>query len=261
VLDLIHSLPLALLGAVIVAPFITIAVGGAVLVRRWRLENLEEYRETAGLIYTTAGVLYAVVLGFVVVTVWEDYSRAEMTVRDEANALADLYRISDTLDPAFRGQIRSRLEDYVSAAIQQEWPALARGQHSADTAAQALSLLHALTRYTPPAARESALYAEMLKHATRFIDSRRERHEAAQLGVQPALWWVLLLGSVLIIGFSCLFVVRSVLMHIAVVTIPAALIGMMFFLIVAMDSPFRGGMAIEPAPLQQLLDDWRGRAA
>lgn len=138
---------------------------------------------------------------------------------------------------------------------------MARGQHSLGTSEQALSLLHTLSQYTPPSARESVMYSEMLKYATRFIDSRRERHEAAQLGLQPALWWVLILGSVLIVGFGCLFVFRNFLMHAAVVAIPAALIGMMFFLVVAMDSPFRGAMAIAPTYMQQLLDDWRNQTA
>jgi hypothetical protein len=65
-------------GTLIVGSITLIAVAGALLVRRWAtVEVLERHNEVAGFIYAVIGVLYAVVLGFTAVIVWERYDQAK----------------------------------------------------------------------------------------------------------------------------------------------------------------------------------------
>ena len=68
-------------GTLIVGGITFVALAGALVVRRWaNVEVLERHNEVAGFIYTVVGVLYAVVLGFTAVIVWERYDQAQAEV-------------------------------------------------------------------------------------------------------------------------------------------------------------------------------------
>ena len=70
-----------------------VSVAGRSMVRRLiNVEVLERHNEVAGFIYAVIGVVYAVLLGFAAVTVWEGYDKAQAAVEHEADDLANLFR-------------------------------------------------------------------------------------------------------------------------------------------------------------------------
>ena len=80
-----------------------LAVAGALLVRRWvTVEVLERHNEVAGFIYAVIGVLYAVLLGFTAIIVWERFNEAQTNVEKEANDLGDLFRDAQAFPEDFR---------------------------------------------------------------------------------------------------------------------------------------------------------------
>lgn len=79
------ELPLwQLILAVIVIPT-AIAIGFQVLVRRWvGIERLVLNNEVAGFIFAIIGVVYAVLLAFVIIAVWEKFSEGQTSVARES---------------------------------------------------------------------------------------------------------------------------------------------------------------------------------
>ena len=78
-------------GFLLVVALVAFAVAGMLVTRRrLGLEVLKLNNEVAGFIYAVIGVLYAVVLGFTAIMVWERFDTAQAGVDQEANALADL---------------------------------------------------------------------------------------------------------------------------------------------------------------------------
>ncbi len=99
---------------VVVLPTL-IAVTGPFAVRRFvRLERLQTNNEVAGFKFATVGVLYAVLLAFVVVVVWQKYNDAENVVSQEAGALAAIYRISADLPPEHMQHMHTALDGYLA---------------------------------------------------------------------------------------------------------------------------------------------------
>ena len=68
------------------------AVAGLTLVQCLVPSRLRQHRsnDAAGAIYHTLGVVCAVLLGLVVIAVWEEYGTADETVESEANALDEI---------------------------------------------------------------------------------------------------------------------------------------------------------------------------
>jgi hypothetical protein len=60
----------------LVGATVLLSVAGTLMVRRLiSVEVLERHNEVAGFIYAVIGVVYAVLLGFAAITVWERYVR------------------------------------------------------------------------------------------------------------------------------------------------------------------------------------------
>jgi TRAP-type C4-dicarboxylate transport system permease small subunit len=79
-------------GLLIVALAILIAVGGLVLVQRlYSTELRKQHNDVAGFIYAVLGVSYGVLLGLVLIAVWEKWNAAEALTADEANELAGIF--------------------------------------------------------------------------------------------------------------------------------------------------------------------------
>ena len=72
--------------------FVALSVGGLVLVQRLvPTEQRSQHNEVAGFIYAVLGVTYAVLLGLMVVAVWQDWQSAQDTATEEANELSTVF--------------------------------------------------------------------------------------------------------------------------------------------------------------------------
>ena len=88
--------PLLLLG--IAAGCVALALCGMVVVRRnVEVSELEAHHDVAGFILAVVGVVYAVLLAFIVIIVWEQYDTAE-EADTEASLVLALYRDASALD-------------------------------------------------------------------------------------------------------------------------------------------------------------------
>jgi hypothetical protein len=72
------TLPLWLSAVILIVPTTLLAMAGPVIVRRYvEVDQLRTNNEVAGFKFATVGVLYAVLLAFAVVVVWEKFNQAE----------------------------------------------------------------------------------------------------------------------------------------------------------------------------------------
>ena len=71
---------------------VAVSLVGMRLVRmRISAEQLKENHEVAGYIFNAFGLIYAVLLAFVVFAVWTSYDNAKQNTEMEANKLSDLF--------------------------------------------------------------------------------------------------------------------------------------------------------------------------
>src|SRR5829696_5214074 len=85
-------------GLLIVAVATVVAVGGLVLVQRLvSTERRKQHNDVAGFIYAVLGVSYAVLLGIMLIAVWEPWTAAEAVASDEANELGAIFWFAHAL--------------------------------------------------------------------------------------------------------------------------------------------------------------------
>lgn len=224
------------------------------------LEKLTSNNEVAGFKFAVLGVLYAVLLGFVVVVVWEKFRDAETAVVQEAGSTASLYRLSEGLTPQGGAAFRRQLGVYLGEAVAHDWPAMARGAASPGGTRAISELYRALMADTSEDRRANALYSEMLTQLDNLTQERRTRLVLAAGVVPGVIWMVLLGGAAATIGFTFFFGTHNVGAQMLMTGLLAIVVFMGLLVIVAVNHPFTGPVSVSFEPLQEVLEEFGGNS-
>lgn len=236
-----------LTGPVVALIVIAVGVGGHVLFHRYVPPAvLRPQNEVIGFTVSIVAVIYAVVLAFIVIVVWEEFGRAEEGVRQEISVATSLY--ADSLVFQGRAHIRDDLSAYAASVPCEEWPAMQTGREGESTAESIARLVRDVTDVQPRDEREKVAYGDALSLAHQQISLRSERLLRNEQGLQPVLWWALLLGAAITIGFTYLLGAENFRLQLVATALLSLLIGLMFALIIALNYPFRGAVYVSPEP-------------
>nr|AIA13705.1 Protein of unknown function (DUF4239) [uncultured bacterium] len=243
-----------LLGLLIVGASVVLAHIGLKMVRRTvSLEVLQSHHEVAGFIIGVIGAVYAVLLAFVVVAVWDQFEDANATVTREANQLIDLSRMAQGFPLPAQQSVQDSLRVYVRVAIDEEWPAMARGEQGQRTQGAMDQLWKSYREMDPQTSRENALYSASLDRLIELNDSRRLRLYASRNDIPLIVRILLWGGGLMTLAFTYFFGVKSIRSQALMTAGLASVLSFVLFLIVALDNPFHGSVRVSPEPLKQAL--------
>jgi hypothetical protein len=233
-----------------------ISMGGLLVVRRWLPHFSEGVNNTVGgVLMAILGTMYAVVVGFVVVTLWTTFDRAEETTRQEAGALLDVYRDNTALSFKVASQTQEAVREYASTVIDEEWERLAHGESSRKADRAAIRLFEVFRDFEPANEFQSTMFSSSTSRYNDLLDARRTRLSLASAGLPGVFWMAILLGAASTIGFAVFFGQPS---HIgAQLVMTGALgfmVGLMLALVLLMNHPFTGDLKVTPGPFVQVLE-------
>jgi hypothetical protein len=251
------AMPLWLSGLLVVAIPTAAAMCGPVVVRRvFGLERIVSNNEVAGFKFAVLGVVYAVILGFAVIVVWERFSQAESAVTREAGAIASIYRLSDGLDPEAQARLTERLSDYAKSAVEDEWPRMAQGLESSRTRQTLTAVYQATLAYALGTSRDAVVLAELLDQLDHVTQERRQRLELAEGIVPDLVWLVLCLGAIVTLVFTFFFGTRNLLAQSLMTGLLALMIFLALFVAISIDHPFTGPVRVTAESFELVIADF-----
>jgi len=198
-----------LLLLVVCAAMVVSVVGLALVQRLVSSELRKQHNDVAGFIYAVVGVVYAVLLGLVVVAVWGDYEATRETTYREADELAEIFWLVHRFPEAEQHHIQELARSYARVVVEEEWPLMAHGRSSPRAWALLDELREALEGFDPHTEAEQALYQQGLHQIHDLADARRMRLVEANEGIPALLWAVLVVGGMATVGFTYLFGLES----------------------------------------------------
>jgi hypothetical protein len=219
--------------------------------RRVPPESLAEQHDVAGYLIAVVGVLYSVVLGFLVGTVWTQFSSAQQTADAEAGAVADAFNFAGNIRRPQREELQRLIARYAIEVHDFEWFFAEHGRE--DPLAE--SLLTRTVRATialPTSGKtgtgtilQSAAMRDWLLTSLREIgDARRLRLLQSQSRLPTGMLEALILGGVMVICFVFFFGVKSYFRQMAMTALLAGSMGLFFGLVVELSTPYSGGIHI-----------------
>jgi hypothetical protein len=260
-LHLTHDVPLWKTALILTLGAAVYSIG-LTLLTRWLygIDRLKLNNEVAGFKFAVVGVFYAVMLAFVVVAVWEDFRKTEEAVRDEAKAAVDLHRLSFALPTEGGADIWDNLVDYLNDVREHEWATMAVGEQSDVVVKDLDRLSQAIYQVEPHSYQELALYQDALRLLSLMTDNRNERLDSADGSVPSILWFVLIVGGLITLGYPAFFGTKNLTAQMLMTGALAELVALSLLLGLAFDYPFTGQVHISAVPfdraLRQMPPNW-----
>jgi hypothetical protein len=241
-------------GLLLLCVAMALAVGGLILVQLLvPTEVRRQQNDVAGFIYAVLGVTYAVLLGLMVVAVWEEWNAASVTADDEASSLAEVFWLADRMPETEGRHIQELARSYARVVVNEEWSLMEREKSSSRAWDLLDDIRTSLQNFDPSTPEEQVVYEQSLERMRDLADARRDRLLEAEQGLPGILWVVLITGGVIVVGFTYLFGLDSTLIHLLMVASLALVIALVLFTVAALNFPFKGDITIGPDAMEHVL--------
>jgi hypothetical protein len=237
-----------------------IVVGGVVLVHRLRPKyDAEGHNEAVGQVFVLVGGLQAVLMAFVLISLFDSVNTIGDGSYTEANAMIAVDWASDSFPEPARTQIHDLTRSYAHAVIDKEWPAMQAGSAVGGPGWDQLAQLRgAIANVQVDGDWATSRKTEAADQLWNVFQARQTRLQiAGGAGVSTVVWFALILGSVISVSLAYLFRGPKLLTHAVMVGTLAATITLLMFAIYQLQNPFSGGAHIDPVAFQSALDRLR----
>jgi len=253
----VFDIPLLIMGPAIIAVLCLFALIGLRVVRRHVLTRLRvrtEDSDFSGAMLQSVMVFYGLAVALIAVSVWQTYSDTAKIVSEEATSLAALYRDVSSYPEPVRTQMQVELRDYTQYVIKEAWPLQQRGKVPSGGVELMNRFQSRLVAFEPTTEGQKLLHAETLRAYNEMMKARRLRLDAVGTGLPKVMWAVIVIGAFIGLTASFFFRVEDRRLHEAEVLLLAVFIGLVIFMILSLDRPFRGNLGIGPGPYELIYD-------
>ena len=201
------------------------------------------------------GILFALLVGFIAVEVWNNFDKAKLAVASEASALRAVVLLAGTFPDEQKIRIYALIDRHIDEAMNKEWPAMAQQQATLSTlrANALIEALHEVLTLKPADDRQRIAQPEMVKALESALDARRQRIIVSQSAVGKVKWaGILLQGLCTLIAIAMVHSDNRLTSAIAL-TLFATGIALSLLLIAAYSRPFTGEISVKPDLLKQVI--------
>jgi hypothetical protein len=246
----------AALAVLMVAASAVFASLGVLLGRRILHQHVAAFHnEVIISLFATASVVYAVLLGFLVVVVWEGYDNAHRNVAEEAASLVPLYRLTYGMQGPHGIASRTLIREYADAVINDEWPTMGSTNAGSMRARHDIGELdRQFSRLTPAQkAADAEVDAQFLATKSTIVADRNRRLLEAGDSIPWVMWLGAIGGGMIVMLMSFFIYMEQAWPHVLMASLAASLIGLLLFIMVVLSRPFDGPLALGPEHFQAAL--------
>jgi hypothetical protein len=226
---------------------------GKLAIRKFPFAELVESGEGIGSYCNIIGVLYAVVLGYVLVNVYESYSTADAKVEDEASIVINLLRDAEGLPPLDSLIFRKATLEYVDSVIDVEWPYMLKEKmYHPETFDKFANLFHIAHAVKCDSDEQRLFLAAIIDKLNDLSSTRRER-VAVSASRLPDMLWAMIIGVGLVSYSICfIFPIENNRIRLSLICATAATMTFTTLLMFILDRPYNGSLGIQPGSLEMI---------
>ncbi len=204
------------------------------------LRILQAHHEVAFPIFLQIGVIYAMLLSLVFSLAWDGFRKVQDDLEMEAASLITLVHLSQGLSNPARQQIQQGITQYIHSIIAREWQIM-KTQHEDLTTWELLNNVEKIyLNFHPQNAMENAVYAESLHRLSDARTYRRIRIFQVTQSEPLALWVMLSIMGLTVLGISYLFGMEYVWSQAALTSVLAGMIVVIIMVIIVLQRPYSG---------------------
>jgi hypothetical protein len=251
--DILNDLSDWALGPMFVGTSIVIALTGWLLVSRflsaWR--DPESSQTIVGVVAMVM-TLFALVLAFVIVNLFNGYETAAGNVSSEASSLSALLRDARAFPAGERGQIDRAVADYVAEVRDREFSTLRSGREDPEARRRLTELFASLQRYSPVTETQKTFYASAADRLNTIADERQKRIEAAETSIPGPLLALMIVAAALTLATTLLVKTHRTETDLALLVSVAVIVGLGLFTALILEYPFSGSIAVNSGAFEHI---------
>ena len=257
-IEFLLSLPLWALAVVLNVWLIGFGLASRWALRRWLMPRLS-INNDASLIFAAAVmqsvmVLYSLVAALTAVSVWSRHSQVSEIVSSEATVIGSVWRDLGGYPQRERDSLREMLRGYTTQVIDVAWPEHRKARVPLKGSEWLDRFQAQLLAFEPQSESQKVLHAQTLAAYSRMVEARRMRVDAVDTGLPKVMWFVLLPGAMGCVLLCLFFPIEDSLFQAILVSGIAGFLAMVLFVIISLDRPFQGAMAISPDSYERVRD-------
>jgi hypothetical protein len=243
--------------ALIVAAVAAPAVAAMLLVRRRAPEGSRfSDGDRASGVFGVLATGFSVLAGFVVFLAFTSYDKSRVGAEDEALAVGRQIETAQFFPAPVAAELSGELICYGRSVVHVEWPEAEAGNAVGDVNPWGVELFSTMRLFQPQTPVQESAFDKWLDHTADREAARIDRVHGAEGVIPSPLWIVLILLSIVIVGYTLFFadsaeraVSQAVLMGSVASTLAA-----MLLLIQFLDSPFKEDVGgIQPVAMERTL--------
>ena len=248
-------------GLLSISFFVVVACLGLILLRKFITSRIipQAHNDVVSFFMAGLGAIYGITLGLIAVGAWENFNDVDNKCSMEASSAGALYQDVRGIPGSFGDSLRTQLTLYVKNTIETDWPKQQQGEVPSGKNQTLDIFLSLLEKYQPSNESQRSLLSATYLEFNRLNELRRLRLSSVTQSLPAAIWQTIFFGALLNIVITWFFVTDKFRVHLLMTGMFAALLGLLVFLVAAMDNPFRGEFSVGPDAFQLVLDSMTGK--
>jgi Protein of unknown function (DUF4239) len=254
--DWLLNLPLFWLAVVVLAATYVVTAGIYWVVIRLAVgDRARSFKAVSPGMLPPLGILFALLVGFIAVEVWNNFDKAKLAVATEASALRAVVLLAGNFPDEQKMRIYALIDRHIEESINREWPAMAHRRATLSTL-RANALIEALQdvlSLKPVDDSQRTAQPEIMKALETAMDARRQRIVVSQSSVGTVKWAGIVLQALCTLVAIAMVHSDNRLACAIAMTLFATGIALSLLLIAAYSRPFTGEISVKPDLLRQVV--------
>jgi multisubunit Na+/H+ antiporter MnhB subunit len=229
---------------------LAIALVALYLVRRylpsWRV-NSEVSAAVAAMVMT----LFALVLAFASINLYDSYRNAKVNVAAEANSLAQIARDMRVFPKAEQEKVDKEIVAYIREVADKEFPMLRSGTFDPHAQTDAEKLFTGVQSVNPKTDAQRIFLNSAVGKLNDMLANRRIRIDEANSSLPNALTALILLTAGVSILITLFLRMDARQMEVLIVGSVAVVVGAGLLTVLLLEYPFSGSVAVSPEVFEQ----------
>ena len=208
--------------------------------------------------FSVFGIVYAIVAGFLLVTVLTKYSDLNQAIENELNAIETVRDFLTYLNDEkieVKMSIKSALSHYTSSLLNIEWPAMSDPHEpmDSDTSEELYEVMRKSKKISVDTESDGVVFTAIIENISDITKLRTRRIALANERLPPRLKVLMIFMSIVLISAFVLLGVQNIYTHITILVSLSVSIHLLYMIIEDLDHPFYGVWNINRMPLEELV--------
>jgi hypothetical protein len=252
--DWLPNLPVVLIALIVLAAMALLTT--AIYLVAMRLadgERAEALKAVSPGMLPPMGILFALIVGFLAVGVWDNVDRADEAVANEASALRSAVILSDELPQDLGARMRALIRRQIQTAVDEEWPAMQEQRANLTAIPTAMAdALDLAVGFDPRSDGQAVVQRELVTSIQDALDARRQRIVVSESSINAVKWAGLLaLAALTLFAIALVHSGNPTAARIALGVFATA-VAVVVTMLASQDEPFAGQLGLDPDVLEEV---------